>query len=51
MTMDEGEQLAFEELNRLSLSEESTTPVPDVNTNVDKENINVVFIGHVGTTI
>jgi hypothetical protein len=48
MTMDERvEAQAFEELSKLSIqdSEEST----GVATSIDKENINVVFIGHVGT--
>lgn len=46
MTMDEKELLAFEELNRLSISDENP-PISDAPASFDKENVNIVFIGHV----
>lgn len=49
MTMDEKETRAFEELARLSIAEEDTNTT--VLTSKNKENINVVFIGHVGTAL
>lgn len=52
MTMDEKEAQAFEELANLSIADDGCAEVdqegqPEA-TNMDKENINVVFIGHVG---
>lgn len=49
MTMDEKEAQAFEELAKLSIAEEPTDASSSAHTgSIDKENINVVFIGHVG---
>lgn len=52
MTMDEKEAQAFEDLAKLSIADDGCVE-PDQGsqaeaTNMDKENINVVFIGHVG---
>lgn len=51
MTMDEKEAQAFAELAKLSINEEVREEASAVvkAPGVDKENINVVFIGHVGT--
>jgi hypothetical protein len=43
----EDENLAFEELSKLSVSEDSNS----IENSLKKENFNVVFVGHVGTKI
>lgn len=49
MTMDEREQSTFEDFKKLDINECGTSEEPKSNSNsVDKENINIVFIGHVG---
>lgn len=51
MTMDEKEAQAFAELAKLSINEEISEDTSRVvkAPGTDKENINIVFIGHVGT--
>ena len=43
--MDE-ESLAFEELSKLSVTD--STAIDSIENSLKKENINVVFVGHVG---
>lgn len=43
--MDE-ETLAFEELSKLSVTDSTT--IDSIENSLKKENINVVFVGHVG---
>ncbi len=47
MTMDENEREAFEDFKKLDINEGEYENV--TSSSVDKENINIVFIGHVGT--
>lgn len=52
MTMDEKEARAFEELAKLSIADDGSAEEDQGNqtetTSMNKENINIVFIGHVG---
>ncbi len=51
-TMDKEESRAFEELAKLTISDDTVGGNVDTeateNSSLDKENINIVFIGHVG---
>ena len=53
MTMDEKEAQAFEELAKLTVADDGDVETDQggepAAASMDKENINVVFIGHVGT--
>lgn len=55
MTMDEKEAQAFEELAKLSIDDDGSVEDEQGNhaetTSMNKENINIVFIGHVGTLL
>ena len=48
MTMDEKEREAFEDFKKLDIADADVEGVKASSNSVEKENINVVFIGHVG---
>lgn len=51
MTMDEKEREAFEDFKKLDIADADVEGVKSSSNSVEKENINVVFIGHVGIKI
>ena len=51
MTMDEKEREAFEDFKKLDITDVESEGVKTSCNGVEKENINVVFIGHVGNLL